>query len=104
MAPRLALQALLETLCPNVYFQPPANLQLVYPCIIYQRDDADTKFAGNRPYQYAVQYQVTVVDRNPDSLIPLKVANLPMCVFNRFFVADNLNHDVYSLYFKEGTT
>lgn len=104
MDPRLVLQALLETLCGNVYFQPPTNLNLVYPCIVYQRDDADTKFAGNRPYQYATRYQVTVIDRNPDSTIPKKVAMLPKCVFNRFFVADNLNHDVYTLYFQEGTT
>jgi len=70
-----------------------------YPCIVYNRDFADTQFAGNNPYNYVKRYQVTVIDRDPDSVIPDKVAALPMCLFNRFFVANNLNHDVFNLYF-----
>lgn len=101
MAPRLELQTLLETLLgtPNVYFQPPANVQMKYPCIVYSRDAADTKFAGNNPYARTKRYQVTVIDRDPDSLIPDKIAALPMCSHNRFFTADNLNHDVFTLFF-----
>jgi hypothetical protein len=40
-----------------------------------------------------------IIDQDPDSAIPPKVAALPMCLFNRFYTADNLNHDVYNLYF-----
>jgi hypothetical protein len=72
---------------------------MAYPCIVYQRDNAITDFADNIPYRYKKRYQVTVIDKNPDSDIPDKVAGLPMCTFYRFFVADNLNHDVYVLYF-----
>lgn len=72
---------------------------MIYPCIVYQRDNADTEFAGNNPYRLTQRYQVTIIDKNPDSEIPKKVAALPLCLFNRFFVADNLNHDVYHLYF-----
>lgn len=108
MAPRLQLQTLLENLLVTedtpddkikVYFQPPENIEMEYPCIVYERDDADTQFAGNKPYSYTKRYQVTIIDQDPDSPIPGKVAALPMCRFNRFFVADNLNHDVYNLYF-----
>lgn len=70
-----------------------------YPCIVYARDDAITDFADNKPYTYTKRYQVTVIDRNPDSDIPDKVAQLPMCLLNRYFAADNLNHDVFNLYF-----
>jgi len=104
MDPRLVLQALLETLCPNVYFQPPENLKLEYPCIVYNRDSADTQFAGNLPYKYDKRYELKYIDRKPDSLVPDKIARLPKCVFNRFFVVDGLNHDVFTLYFQEGTT
>lgn len=97
---RLQLQTLLEGFgAEAVYFQPPASVQMKYPCIVYNRDDAVTQFAGNAPYRCTKRYQVTIIDRNPDSDIPAKVAALPMCIFNRFFVADNLNHDVYNLYF-----
>lgn len=101
MGQRLQLQTLLEEIKGDdqVYFQPPENVQMVYPCIVYSRDNADTKFAGNNPYKHTKRYQVIVIDRNPDSDIPDKIAALPMCTFSRFFVADNLNHDVYILYF-----
>src|ERR1044071_6348794 len=49
MAPRVDLQALLEDLLrtSSVYFQPPANVVMVYPCIVYHRDTAVTDFANN---------------------------------------------------------
>lgn len=101
MAPRLDLQDLLEEILGtrNVYFQPPSNVQMEYPCIVYKRDTARTMFAGNYPYRHTKRYLVTVIDRNPDSLIPDEVAKLPMCIFDRHFSANNLNHDVFSLFF-----
>lgn len=99
MAPRLQLHDILKAITDNVYFQPPENITLEYPCIIYQRDYAETKFADDIPYNHTLRYVVTVIDRDPDSNIPGKVASIPMCLFNRFFTADNLNHDVYRLFF-----
>lgn len=96
---RSELQDLLETLATNVYFQPPNGLKMVYPCIVYKRDQASTQFGDNEPYRNTKRYQVTVIDRNPDSDIPDKVAALPLCTFNRFYTAENLNHDVFNLYF-----
>jgi hypothetical protein len=101
MAPRLDLQAVLETLLgsENVYFQPPENIQMQYPCIVYQRYNAHTRFADDAPYTVTRRYQVTLVDADPDSPIFEKVASLPMCLHNRFFVVNNLNHDVFNLYY-----
>lgn len=103
MGQRLELQALLEEILGDgsghVYFQPPSNMSMQFPCIVYQRDIADTKFAGNKPYSYRKRYTVTVIDRDPDSPIPDRVAALPMCTSSRFFTADGLNHDVFNLYF-----
>lgn len=99
MGLRLDLQRLLEEITTNVYFQPPTNIKLKYPCIIYKRDSAETKFADNAPYTHELRYMVTVIDQNPDSEIPGKIANLPKSAFSRFYTVDNLNHDVYSIYF-----
>lgn len=101
MAPRQQLQDLLKTILGSdkVYFQPPANLQMVYPCIVYSRDAAHNDYADNGPYLHKKRYQVTIIDPNPDSDIPDLVALMPLCVFNRYFVNENLHHDVYSLYF-----
>jgi hypothetical protein len=84
---RLDLQLILEAIpgVQMVKFQPPDSTRLVYPC--------------NRPFRTDTRYMITVIDRNPDSLIPSLVAKLPYCSFSRFYVADDLNHDVYTLYF-----
>lgn len=101
MARRLELQELLEFILgsSNVYFQPPNNLQLSYPCIVYNRDDEEQLRANNLQYRVTNRYQVTVMDRNPDSLIPQKISALPTCAFDRDFKSDDLNHTVYNLYF-----
>ncbi|UQS94689.1 tail terminator [Arthrobacter phage Zeina] len=100
MASRLQLHDLLKTMgTPNVYFQPPPSLQMVYPCIVYKVDNHDVKHADNKPYTLTKRYLVTVIDRNPDSEIPDKVAKLPMCRFSTAFQSADLNHQAFTLYF-----
>lgn len=101
MGQRLDLQATLRELLgsDNVYFQPPSNVAMEYPCIIYKRDQADMKSANNGLYAHATRYQIMVVDRDPDSEIPDKVAELPYCIFDRFYTADGLNHDVFKIFY-----
>jgi hypothetical protein len=83
----------------NVYFQPPATVQMSYPAIVYQRTNINIKRADDCAYKYANEYTVTVIDQNPDSLIPGKMLTLPMCKFDRHYAADNLNHDVFIVYY-----
>lgn len=84
---------------PYCYFQPDTNIKLRYPCIVYERSTGDTRFAGNAAYTFTKRYTVTVIDPDPDSLIPDKIAALPMCKFDRSYTADNLCHDVFNIYF-----
>ena len=95
------LQPLLEELLgsDHVYFQPPSNLQIEYPAIVYMRESERAVFANNLPYSHTKRYMVTVIDRKADSDIPDKVSALPMCSFSRHFTADGLHHDVYNIYF-----
>lgn len=99
MAPRLELQSLLESITENVYYQPPAGSEMQYPCILYIREGSAAEHADNLMYRNTKRYQVTVIDRNPDTTIPDAVENIRLSRFDRFFVADNLNHFVFSLYF-----
>jgi hypothetical protein len=89
MDQRLLLQAYLELISPHVYFQPPPNIKLEYPCIVYSRDGSLARHAENVVYLHTKRYLVTVIDQNPDSDIPDKVESLPLC----------LNHYVFNLYF-----
>lgn len=99
MAPREQLQSILELIVANVYFQPPTNVQMVYPAIVYERGRADTAFADNGPYRFTKQYQLTLISRDPDQSALDIIASLEMCTHERFYVADNLNHDVFNIYF-----
>lgn len=100
MGSRLELDALLKGLgISHVYFQPPPEFTMVYPCVTYQISNAATQFADNIPYRYKKRYQITVIDRDPDSAIPDKVATLPQCIFDRHFATDGLNHDIFIIWF-----
>lgn len=101
MGQRLKLQELLETIQGNdsVYFQPGKNVTMSYPCIVYNVDGMDTKYADNIPYDQTIEWQVVVIDRNPDAETWREVGRLPMSDFNRADVVDNLYHYYFTLYF-----
>ena len=101
MGSRLDLQTLLESLQDgvSVYFQPPPNVLMHYPAIVYNRDYLATDFADNKPYASTVRYQVTVIDPDPDSPVPNKIAQLPLMKYVRHYTTENLNHDIYDVYF-----
>jgi hypothetical protein len=101
MGQRLDLQDHLEAILGtgNVYFQPPPTVKMQYPCIVYKRDMAESKFADNVPYDTTWRYQVTVIDQNPDSIFPDKILLEPLTSFSRHFTVNGLNHDVFILYF-----
>lgn len=98
---RHELNAIFEALLgtDQVYFQPPENVKMGYPAIVYERDYRSTQYADNIPYAVKKRYMVTIIDRNPDSEFPDKVAALPFSVFSRHYVVQGLHHDVYSLYY-----
>lgn len=83
----------------EVYFQPPANVRMVYPAIVYELSNLDSTHANNDPYRIAVAYLVTHIDRDPDSVVPMKLARLRTSNFSRRFVADGLNHTVFNIYY-----
>lgn len=101
MGTRLELQTMLETLLGsrNVYYQPPASVKMNYPAIVYSRSNIVNTHANDGVYLQDRAYRVTVIDKDPDSLIVDKVSKLPMCSFQQHYTADNLNHDVFLLYY-----
>lgn len=101
MSNRTELQTLLENLLGsrNVYFQPPSSIKLNYPCIIYKLAKIDSKFANDKPYSSSKRYTLTLIDKNPDNVFIDKLIKLPKCSFDRTFVADNLNHYNFNIYY-----
>lgn len=82
----------------KVYFQPPPNLVMEYPCVVYSRDSDWTEHAGNLPYAQAQRYTAIIIDRNPDSKLIDKFRHLPLCSFGSHYVVNGLNHDTFNIY------
>ena len=99
MGERVDLQRLLETICDNVYYQAPGNININYPAILYTRRNINIKHASNNGYVLNKSYTITVIDRDPDSKIVDKVALLPSCSHDRHYVSDGLNHDIFTIYY-----
>lgn len=98
---RVDLQTILEGILGSgaVYFQPPENVNMTYPAIVYQRDFRVTEHADNAPYFHNWRYMITVIDQNPDSQYIDKVGALPKSKFVRHFAVAGLNHDIFDVYF-----
>lgn len=82
----------------HTYFQPPESVKIKYPAIVYTRKAIDNIHANNDVYMQFPGYEITVIDKNPDSEYVKKVSKLPKCRWDRNFKTDNLNHDVFTLY------
>lgn len=83
----------------NVYFQPPESFKLKYPCIIYRLAYIDNVYADNIPYLHKRRYSITVIDRDPESIIRDKITDLKTCSFERSFTSDDLYHTVFNMTF-----
>lgn len=83
----------------NAYYQPPENIKLTYPCVVYNKTTVRRFDANNRPYLQFIGYQLTVIEREPDSDIANSLTeNLEYCSYQTFFSKDNLNHTVLMCY------
>ena len=87
-----------------MYYQPPENLKLKFPCIVYDLNRIQNQFADNIKYVRSLGFRVTYITRNPDDEAIVKINDLPFCSFDRTFVSDNLHHYEYTIYFKGGNT
>lgn len=82
----------------NVYFQPPTSVKMSYPAIRYGRAKIQTNHANNDNYIKHTRYEVTLISKDPDSEFIEDILNLPLCGHDRSYQADNLNHDVFTIY------
>lgn len=98
---RLELHALLCSLenNQNVYYQPPADLVMRYPAIKYEFVNVSLKHADDKKYASFDRYQITVITKQIDPSINEKLSSLQYCSFDRHYIADNLHHYVFTIYF-----
>lgn len=101
MQTRAELQRLLESLLGprvSVYFQPPANVHLKYPALVYARDKYSPHFADDIAYDRRWRYSLTYITKDPDDENVEKLLEIPYSAHDKHFVSDLLHHDTYTIY------
>lgn len=98
---RTSLQTCLESLlgAKHVYFQPPESIKLEYPAIVYSLEGISINKADDSSYKSMKRYNLIYISKAPDESLCDKFLAMPYCSFDRRYVADNLYHDSYTLYF-----
>ena len=81
----------------NVYYQPPAKIRMVYPCIRYARAPMDAQHADNHGYILSERFTVTCIGKDPDWVVPKKIARFPSARQDRMYVSEGLYHFVFSI-------
>lgn len=102
MGSRLQLQEAFENILgsESVYFNPPASVNMTYPCIRYSLAVPNQRRANGRIYKNTNGYEVAVIDYDPESDIPDRIqAAIPYATIVRRYRADNLNHTILSIYY-----
>lgn len=84
----------------EVKFQPPPGYKMHYPACRYEQSNGKSTFASNMPYTFTKKYSVTIIDPNPDTnYVEMMAMRFSMCVMDRAYAADGLNHYVFTLYY-----
>lgn len=102
MASRIELH---EELCDilgsrNVYFQPPASVIIQYDAIVYSLTTPNLVRANDGIYLKTNQYDGIYITHDPDSAIPdVILYHFPMCSVGEPYIADNLNHFPFTIYY-----
>ena len=98
---RLELQAKLEELLEsrNVYYQPPENLKMEYPCIRYSKTKIVSYHADNTKYRNMDCYDLIIIDKKADNPVISKILTLKYTYYDRRYTSDNLYHDVIRIYY-----
>lgn len=82
----------------NTYFQPPINIRMNYPAIVYKLSDIKSVHADNGVYLSDPRYMATLIVCNPDSELVFRMAEIPTARFIRHYTEDNLNYYIYEIY------
>lgn len=83
----------------TVYGVEPTNTSMVFPAVRFEKSDEEVVYADNLPYDITDAYLVTVIEDDPNTPVAKLVRQLPWCAFDRYYVAEQLHHTTYKIFF-----
>jgi hypothetical protein len=82
----------------GVYFEPPENLKIFYPCIVYNLREVRDSYADNVRYIERDVYSITLIELDADSPVYHYMLNsIPNIRMNSSYTSDGLYHKSFSV-------
>lgn len=82
----------------RVYFQPPENLKIGYPAVIFHLSKIKLDHADDVPYKGAREYSVTLITNEPEPEVLDEILKIPYTTLDTTYTADGMNHFVFTTY------
>ena len=82
----------------HTYFEPPEEVRMQYDAVVYENQGMDVRRANNKSYLIRPTYQVTIISRDAETLLPRMIQeHFERCNPGRPFVRDNLYHFPFTI-------
>ena len=101
---RLFLHALLQNMFSDVsiYYRPPGNIILNYPCIVYEKKAYEPSFGNSTPYVVGMRFQVSLLSKLPGYTSVRDILSLngqgAIVADSDSYENDDIVHDVFTVY------
>lgn len=82
----------------RVYFQPPENLKIVYPAVVFHLSKMEIDRASDVPYKGAKEYSVTLITKDPEPDVIDEILKIPYSSLDTTYISDGMNHFVFTVY------
>ena len=82
----------------RVYFQPPENLKIGYPAVIFHLSKIEIDRASDVPYKGAREYSVTLITKDPEPDVIDEILKIPYSSLDTTYISDGMNHFVFTVY------
>lgn len=82
----------------RVYFQPPENLKIEYPSVVFHLSKIEIDRASDVPYKGAKEYSVTLITKDPEPDVIDEILKIPYSSLDTTYISDGMNHFVFTVY------
>lgn len=82
----------------RVYFQPPENLKIEYPAVVFHLSKIEVDRASDAPYKGAKEYSVTLITKDPEPDAIDEILKIPYSSLDTTYISDGMNHFVFTIY------
>ena len=82
----------------RVYFQPPENLKLGYPAVVFHLTKIKVDHADDLTYKGAREYMITLITKDPEPDALEEILKIPYTTLDSTYQSDGMNHFVFTSY------